>query len=344
MLSIVVPVYKTEKYIRQCIDSILAQEYDDFELILIDDGSPDSSGAVCDEYARQDKRIKVVHKENGGLRSAVRLGTKLATGEYLTFADSDDWLEPDMYKNMMDLIERYALDCVICNYKYFYEETGEYKSVDFGIAEGLYAEEDINKFYAKLLPGFADRRYVAGARWNKIFKKEKLAPVINAARDDVTVAEDTMVTHKALLECERVYFLNKDLYIYRRNIGSITTSSYKGKYLDDWYFATAIYDAYEEKLGKEKINEAKFIHLVIDVLGFIMRSNVSNKIKKKWLTAVCEDERVKDVLRSVSRNSMNKIDAEYYDLLKKKNIGMFLLKKSVRKAGGKILRKLKMIK
>ncbi len=344
MLSIVVPVYKTEKYIRQCLDSILLQEYKDFELILVDDGSPDNSGAICDEYAKKDKRIKVVHKKNEGLRSAVKLGVSLSHGEYLTFVDSDDWLELNMYKDMMELINLYALDCVICNYKYFFEKTGEYKSADFGIAEGLYADENIKKFYEKLLPSFEDRRYIAGARWNKIFKKEKVASVISDARDDVTMAEDTMVTHRALLECGRVYFLNKDLYIYRRNMDSITLSSYKEKYLDDWYFATLIYDAYEEKFGKDKINQAKFVHLVNDVLDFIMRSQVSNKIKRRWLTTVCKDERVKKLLNDVSEKKMNKTDASYYNLLKKGNATCFLMKKSVRKFGGSILRKLGLVK
>jgi len=97
-ISIIVPVYKVEQYIHKCIDSILNQTLNDFELILVNDGSPDQCGQICDEYAKCDSRIKVIHKENGGQASARNMGLDIATGEYIGFVDSDDWIEPDMYE------------------------------------------------------------------------------------------------------------------------------------------------------------------------------------------------------------------------------------------------------
>ena len=99
LISVVVPVYKTEAYLRQCVDSLLIQTYSHLEIILVDDGSPDGSGAVCDQYARRDARICVIHQKNGGVSAARNAGVQVATGQYIAFVDSDDWVEPDYVKN-----------------------------------------------------------------------------------------------------------------------------------------------------------------------------------------------------------------------------------------------------
>ena len=93
LLSVIIPVYKVEKYLRQCVDSVINQTYKNLEIILVDDGSPDNCGKICDEYAQKDRRIKVIHQENQGVSAARNLGTKLAQGEYITYVDSDDWLD-----------------------------------------------------------------------------------------------------------------------------------------------------------------------------------------------------------------------------------------------------------
>ena len=116
LFSVIVPVYKVEKYIHQCVDSILAQSFSDFELILVDDGSPDNCGAICEEYAAKDPRVKVVHKENGGLSDARNVGLEMATGEYVLFVDSDDWVAPDMYEKMVRRAEETGADVVGCDY------------------------------------------------------------------------------------------------------------------------------------------------------------------------------------------------------------------------------------
>ena len=111
-ISVIVPVYNTEKYLPRCIDSILAQTFTDFELLLIDDGSTDNSGRICGEYALKDKRIKVVHKENGGVSRARNLGIDNAQGEYLSFIDSDDYIRPTMYSELIAIADKYNVDLV----------------------------------------------------------------------------------------------------------------------------------------------------------------------------------------------------------------------------------------
>ena len=109
-LSIIVPVYKVEPYLRRCIDSILAQTFRDFELILIDDGSPDNCGAICDEYAAKDSRIIVIHQKNQGVSAARNAGLDIAKGTYLGFVDSDDWIEPEMYETMIATAKEKQVD------------------------------------------------------------------------------------------------------------------------------------------------------------------------------------------------------------------------------------------
>lgn len=113
MVSIIVPVYNAQQYIRRCVDSILNQEYTDFELLLIDDGSTDSSGEICDEYAQKDTRIRVVHKENSGVSDSRNLALDYATGKYIQFLDSDDWITPDATRLLVRSAEEYHCDMVI---------------------------------------------------------------------------------------------------------------------------------------------------------------------------------------------------------------------------------------
>ncbi len=120
-VSIIVAVYKAEKYIHRCIDSLLVQSFTDFEVLLVDDGSPDNSGKICDEYAKNDSRVRVFHKENDGVSSARQYGTDNATGEYIIHIDSDDWVEKDMLKDLYEKAVADNADMVICDYYVDYE-------------------------------------------------------------------------------------------------------------------------------------------------------------------------------------------------------------------------------
>ena len=115
-LSIIVPVYKTEPYLDQCVQSILCQTFTDFELLLIDDGSPDNCPAMCDAWAQRDKRVRVIHKENGGSWDAVQTGQKAAAGKYTGYVDSDDWVQPDYFEVLVHALETYDADIAACGW------------------------------------------------------------------------------------------------------------------------------------------------------------------------------------------------------------------------------------
>lgn len=149
-ISVIVPVYNSEKYLKRCIDSILNQTYKAIELILVDDGSPDNCGKICDEYAKKDKRVRVIHKTNAGVSAARNLGLEIASGNYATFVDSDDYIEPEMYSNMMEKVHQYNCDVVMCDCIKDFTDHSEIYTHD--IRAGFYDKEQlINEYYPHLL-------------------------------------------------------------------------------------------------------------------------------------------------------------------------------------------------
>ena len=201
-LSVIVPVYNTEKYLRECIDSILAQTFTDFELILVDDGSTDSSGAICDEYAEKDSRIQVIHQQNGGATLARRSGVRCARGEYITFVDSDDWIHRDMYHI---LLSREPADILICNM---------FKSTDAGMLEliscvtpGIYDKQALaDRIYPTMLFDY-DRCQPAvhPSLCTKLIRGDIIRDVIERVSDDVTYGEDALCSFACILAAERIH-------------------------------------------------------------------------------------------------------------------------------------------
>ena len=163
-VSIIVPVYQVEKYIRQCVDSILAQTFTDFELILVDDGSKDMSGKICDEYAGMDGRVKVIHKENGGLSDARNIGMDQAVAHYFMFVDSDDYIAPTMVECLYESISNEKADIAACNYLYFFENDRK-KDFSTNINAEILTGKEI--FYNRK----NERNYgVWTVAWNKLYK------------------------------------------------------------------------------------------------------------------------------------------------------------------------------
>ena len=140
-ISVVVPIYKVEKYLDRCIYSIINQTYTNLEIILVDDGSPDNCPKICDEYASKDNRIKVIHKQNGGLSSARNAGIKVATGDYIGFVDSDDFIELDMYEQMYKVAYENDVDLVMSDYYKVHKD--DRKEVTLDINPGMYKKDDI---------------------------------------------------------------------------------------------------------------------------------------------------------------------------------------------------------
>lgn len=220
-LSVIVPVYNTEQYLRECIDSILAQTFTDFELILVDDGSTDGSGAICDEYAGKDPRVQVIHQQNGGVTKARKAGAANSNGDYVTYVDSDDWLDPDCYCNMMSHIEKDRADIGI------FTMVAEKKQPDVicnCIAPGFYAKEALlTAVYPRMLFDYsANRSGIIATLCIKIVRKEILLKAIAAVPDSLDYGEDAVSGYLCLLNASSAYICNQPFYHYRDNPTSIS--------------------------------------------------------------------------------------------------------------------------
>ena len=211
-LSIIVPVYKVEKYLPRCIDSILAQTFGDFELILIDDGSPDGCGRICDEYARKDKRIVVIHQKNMGVSAARNAGLDIARGRYIGFVDSDDWIEPRMYEVMMDAIRENGADMAVCGVRYA-DEDGKFTRADM-LSEGVYSRDGL------LEDVFAMPNRLGGGCCNKVFDASKIASV--RFKVGMTIAEDALYLFDCFMRIDGAVKIGDALYNVYERCGSAT--------------------------------------------------------------------------------------------------------------------------
>lgn len=208
LISIIVPVYKTQPYLRKCLNSIIRQTYKNLEIVLVDDGSPDDCGKICDEYAARDLRIKVIHQRNSGLSSARNEGLKIASGEYIGFADSDDWIEADMFETLYRGALEYKADIAICGF-YFVRDNkcravNEKQTV-------LYDREDA---IHHLILDDTFTNHV----WNKLYKRKLFE---NVYFPDGRTFEDVATTYKLFEKSDRVVFLNSCKYYYLQREDSI---------------------------------------------------------------------------------------------------------------------------
>lgn len=204
LISIIVPVYNVEAYLDRCMESILKQTYERLEIILVDDGSTDSSGEKCDAYAKFDGRIKVIHKENGGLSDARNAGLKLATGAYIGYVDSDDWIEPDMYERLYDACVENEAELAVC--RYFSEYQDRTEAGGTGRTVPL-TREELLKIY---ISGH-DEYVIYNSVWSKLFKRELVADMIFPKGRN---SEDIMYTTRAFCRLEKAVYLDRCLYHY----------------------------------------------------------------------------------------------------------------------------------
>ena len=219
MISVIVPVYKVEKYLRHCVDSILTQTYPDFELLLIDDGSPDACPRICEEYAARDPRVRVIHKANGGLISARNEGIRAARGDYVCIVDGDDWALENMLQFIHDTVERSPgpLDMVLFAANNVYEDHLE-ETVN-NVPEGYYDRARLEKEVFPYLLTDTRRGLQVGViqahTWDKAFKRELLLE--HYTREErIRVFTDVPMTYECLLHCRNVYICNERLYMYNK--------------------------------------------------------------------------------------------------------------------------------
>lgn len=223
-ISIIVPIYKVEPYLCRCIDSILNQTFTDFECILVDDGSPDNCPRICDEYAKKDKRIKVIHKPNGGLSDARNAGLDIAQGEYIGFVDSDDWIHPQMYEILYNINKRYNTDIAVCSYvrktKFQYEDIELYikkEELSVNIYNSQYL---IDNFYYDTI------NVLNPTVWSKLYHRSIWSDL--RFKKDV-IHEDEFVLLPSIMRAKSVAILDANLYYYFTNTAGIMHAPFNCK-------------------------------------------------------------------------------------------------------------------
>ena len=247
-ISVIVPVYNVEQYLPRCIDSILAQTFTDFELLLIDDGSTDNSGKICDEYAGKDSRIRVFHKENGGVASARQLGIEKAQGEFSIHADGDDWVDEDMLEEMYNMALLKQADIVVVDYYVNYQKKEFYRKQEFS-----------QPLLKAILNGC-----VMGSLWNKLIKHSLYRKYSVHFCQDINYCEDVLVLVQILLNHDvSIYYLNCAFYHYNReNLTSITRNYTQETYVERKKF-------FQELIKRLPVNRYK---IEIDSVAFEIKS------------------------------------------------------------------------
>lgn len=268
-ISVIVPIYKAEKYLHKCVDSILAQTFKNFELILVDDGSPDRSGQICDEYAIKDPRIKVIHKPNGGVSSARQCGVDHASGVYTIHADPDDWVESTMLEELYAKAVSENADMVICD---FYRDTGT-KSV-----------------YVRQRPSALDHKTVRkelfqqlhGSCWNKLLKRACYSRLGIRFQEDLSFCEDLYFNVSLLANDIRIAYLPKAFYHYVCGINE--TSITKNVQLD---YLKHLYDKFNRLTKSDEIlNELCKRHIAY---MYVVRVFLNGTLSSAMFIAECKN-------------------------------------------------------
>lgn len=213
--SVIIPIYNIEKYIRQCLDSVVSQTFSDLEIILVDDGSTDNCPTICDEYAAYDARVRVIHKENGGLVSARKTGAREACADYIACVDGDDWIEKDYFEKFYSIIEKFSPDVICCG-AIMQSKNGDRVLKTIAEQPGLYTKADIEeKIYPHII-GFSNNI------WGKVFKRDLYLKVQLSVDEQIKMAEDACVVVPCVYKAESMYIIEDCLYDYRYNPSSMT--------------------------------------------------------------------------------------------------------------------------
>ena len=243
LVSIIVPVYNAEEYLDECVASVLGQTYKDIELLLIDDGSPDNSGALCDSFAKKDNRVKVFHKENGGTHTARNLGIEKSAGEYLMFMDPDDWIDLNTVEFLVDKIKQENLDVVRFNFVREFEKSSSMKKNTL-LKETVYRNEECKEICRQTVGLIKDElkhpeslNFLASVCFN-IYKKSIIVDnkMSFYGIRELGTFSDGLFNTEYYMYCDSFLYVDKGFYHYRKTNSSSATSNYRENFLDKQNF------------------------------------------------------------------------------------------------------------
>lgn len=271
-VSIIVPVYKVEKYLNRCVDSIINQTYKNIEIILVDDESPDNCGKMCEKYAKKDQRIKTYHKKNGGLSDARNYGLKYAKGEYIAYVDSDDYIEPKMIEILVNAIEKNNADIAMCGTKV----VGDYSTYN-----NKWFDNDLVLNKEEALKALLENRIITSHAWNKLYRKEiiKKYPWPKGR-----LYEDIRIMHNVFKSCQKIAICKEYLYDYYQREDSICNNK---NLANEFEYVDAFITRYEDiKNDSKEYEEICYAQACIAISNFLMRNNLSKEDKNKYASTI----------------------------------------------------------
>ena len=298
LISVIIPVYNVEKYLERCLNSALNQTYKNLEIILIDDGSTDASGKLCDEYAKKDKRVKVIHKENGGQSSARNVGLDIAKGKYIGFLDSDDWITSDMYEYLYQLMKKEDVDISMCSF------TRNPKKLQLKNDEEFicrYSGNKIADFFYRLNgePSFY-------SVWNRLYKREILRKTYFLENK---ITEDVYFTYQVYERSESIAISNLKKYLYFKNQEGTTRSHLSLKDLSLFEIWDMIFEI-ENRKQSEYVKWAE-----------LNRKRATFTLYTKAVLYGCDNEIKKDILKQwkkeIKGNYRELMQGRFLDLKRK---------------------------
>lgn len=297
-ISIIIPVYQVEKYIKRCLDSILSQTYSNLEIILIDDGSRDMSGKICDEYAIKDSRIKVIHQDNAGVSVARNKGFDICTGDYVTFVDSDDFLEPFMYEKMMEKVTEYNCDVVMCD---CVKDDGVIQTpYTHDIRAGFYNYNQLKEEYYPHLLMMENLEYPATiSNWLILFKREVAFNIRYI--EGVRYSEDLLFGAQLLYNAKSFYYMKGEYYYHYWMNNESASHTFKE---DKWEDYKLLYEKSRKLFRQDKriLNQSYLMLLffLYNYAGDILRcKNYSKKEKHRYLKSILSDESIIELFNNI---------------------------------------------
>lgn len=283
-VSIIVPLYNAENNVRKCLDSILAQTLKDIEIILVNDGSPDRSGIIAEEYKRNDSRIKVIHQSNQGVAYSRNRGLSVAKGEYIGFVDADDWIEDSMYYEMYNLAKNNNADIVMCGYT----KHSESKAFDINepIQVGTYKSNEILKNIIEPMIGTFDKKRISwtyrvmGSVWRNLFRRELIKSQDIYFDNSLSYSEDLLFCIECLLKSKKVLYTNKPFYNYRISENSLSHGYVKDLFHNLLKVDFKIRFLLSDKLNKEILDSRTITIAKKAILNEIDKENPNSYNKK----------------------------------------------------------------
>lgn len=337
LVSIIVPVYNVEKYLENCIDSILKQTYSELEIILIDDGSIDNSGKICDKKSQEDERIIVYHKKNEGVSVARNYGIERATGKFIMFVDSDDMCDEHMVEKLLTTINHNNSDMVVCGIKVFNESTNGNRNITYE-SRNIDIKEYVNDILLKVTIG-----QYCGGPYNKLFKKEIIDKYNIRFNTGINYAEDFCFNMAMLKFVKSISICSDELYKYREGTPNSLTFQNWHKISPELFWKQRLfaYKEYEEvfiKYGLFELHKAQISRLLmsfaISAIKMVCKYSVCDKYKTiNYIEDICSNELVRDRISYVSATGFG--EKFRVKLIKSERIKcLYCLEKTRYKIGG----------